>query len=592
MIIKLHEYYKVFLSILFGIIVFFFWDLSYPAFLSYQEQFQLFLFDYSYWAERIATPGGFADYIGEFLTQFNYHTWMGAMILSVVFISIQRITWLISKKNGAQDMFYLLSFAPVIFLWGYMSDESVLMSFPVALFIALLTAYIYMSLEVRTIKIGFLIIASPVLYWLTGSTHFIFAGIIIIYELRTLIHREKNNKGTISYIILLLLLLYCIAIPVFAYHIVHYPLNRLYAGINYYRIPDIPKLQYIVECIFILSPLIISLCSKIRLKRYICLSSQLLILALVGYYYVYKEFDPNTEDMMEYDYYARNGEWDKIITKAEKKSPQNPFGVTSLNLALGMTDQIGDRMFEFFQNGTQGLLSNVNKDFISPFPVSEAYYRLGMINAAQRTSFEIMEAIPNYRKSARIFKRLAETNIINGEYDVAAKYLRALQKTLFYKAWADNAMTYLYNDKKVNSHPEWGRLRKLTYTEDFLFSDREMDMMLGLLFKHNHSNKMAFEYLMAYELLNRDLNKFYKYYPIGKNADFDHIPKSYQEALLFIWTQNHKDFNGIPWSIDGNVATNIIDFATTYRNGGTNNPLLNNFANTYWYYLLVENPQK
>ena len=31
-------------------------------------------------------------------------------------------------------------------------------------------------------------------------------------------------------------------------------------------------------------------------------------------------------------------------------------------------------------------------------------------------------------------------------------------------------MTYLYNEEKINAHKEWGWLRQIRYTEDFLFS--------------------------------------------------------------------------------------------------------------------------
>ena len=54
-------------------------------------------------------------------------------------------------------------------------------------------------------------------------------------------------------------------------------------------------------------------------------------------------------------------------------------------------------------------------------------------------------------------------------------------------------MSYLNNDEKIEKHPEWGWLRKARYTEDFLFSDTEMDVMLGLLLQHNKSNRMAFD---------------------------------------------------------------------------------------------------
>ncbi len=66
---------------------------------------------------------------------------------------------------------------------------------------------------------------------------------------------------------------------------------------------------------------------------------------------------------------------------------------------FGKDGQMGDRMFEFYQNGTEGLLPEFQRDFTSPLPTSEAYYHLGMVNTAQRFTFEAMEAIPNFNKS-------------------------------------------------------------------------------------------------------------------------------------------------------------------------------------------------
>ena len=143
----------------------------------------------------------------------------------------------------------------------------------------------------------------------------------------------------------------------------------------------------------------------------------------------------------------------RIIQKAEKKHPESPFSMTCLNLALAKQGDLGDRMFEFSQQGTGGLLPAFVRDFTSPLPTAEAYYHMGMVNTTQRYYFEAMEAIPNYQKSARCIKRLAETNIVNGDYKVAEKYLLLLQKTHLYEEWAENAMTYLGNEEKINVHP-------------------------------------------------------------------------------------------------------------------------------------------
>jgi hypothetical protein len=368
-----------------------------------------------------------------------------------------------------------------------------------------------------------------------------------------------------------------------------YPVYRLINGLNYYRFPEIIPLMGIgIAILLVTLPFITAAIPVMKKKRLLYGMFQVLVLVVGGYYFVQTGCDMDKEEIMDYDRMVRDKQWQEIIRKAEKKSPTSPFSVTCLNLALGKTGQLGDRMFEFYQNGTEGLLPEFQRDFTSPLFANEVYYHLGMVNTSQRFTFEAMEAIPNFRKSARCFKRLAETNLINGQYEVAAKYLHALRETLFYKEWAEAAMEYLYNEEKINTHQEWGWLRQIRYTEDFLFSDREMDAMLGLLYQHNHQNRMAFEYLLAYAMQQRDLERFMIYYPLGKYAGYDHIPRGYQEVLVYVWTQTHKNFQGIPWSISPQVAKDITDFARIYTSQqGVQQILQARYGNTYWYYLLL-----
>lgn len=274
---------------------------------------------------------------------------------------------------------------------------------------------------------------------------------------------------------------------------------------------------------------------------------------------------------------------------AKRHQPSTPMGVACVNLALAQAGQLGDRMFEFYQNGGEGLFPAFQRDMTSPLPTAEAFYRLGMINDAQRYFFEAQEAIPNFQKSGRCMTRLAQTNLINGDYAVAEKYLRLLGKTIFYRAWANKTMSLLYDEKAINADPEYGKLRRYRQKgDDYLFSDREMDQMLGLLFVTDYHNKMAFEYLMAYELLQRDLTRFNEYYPLGKYADYNHIPKSYQEALVYMWTQAHPSFEGMPWSISPEVCQLMVEFAKRYT-ANPSDPALSAGAlgQTFWSYLLV-----
>lgn len=579
------KYWKLILSVLFGMTLFFFWDVLYPCYLSYQEQFQLFLFDSSYFMERVIVPGGLADYIAEFFTQFYYIAFVGACIIAVILVLIQRISWIIAKHEGASDEYYATSFIPALLLWIYMGDENVLLSFILACLASLVTCWGYVKLkQSRIYSLIYLILVIPSFYWLFGSTVLIFVAFAII----NIIKNEQSKLSAVGYSVCTIV--YMFAWMLFVSTFVQYPIFRIIGGINYYRFPaTIPDMQIVTMIVLIIFPLIVSfLPHSIKYKTSNAIIS-IVAITVFGFWGLRSGFDTLKYELIDYDYLVRYEQWDKIIEKAEKHQPSTPMGVACVNLALAEKGLIGDRMFEFYQNGAEGLLPPFQRDFTSPLSTSEAFYRLGMVNTAQRFMFEAQEAIPNFRKSGRCTKRLAETNLINGQYAVASKYLRMLQKSLFYRGWANNMMTYIHNEKKINLDPVYGKLRRYRYVKDFLYSDTEMDQMLGLLFAHNLKNKMAFEYLMGCELLNRDLQKFLQFYPLGKYADFDHIPRSYQEALVYIWTQSHKDFNGMPWGISNDVANDVTDFARAYISNPSDSSLTQgHFGQTYWSYYLLK----
>lgn len=297
-----------------------------------------------------------------------------------------------------------------------------------------------------------------------------------------------------------------------------------------------------------------------------------------------------TYELIDYDFLVRTEQWDKIIEKAEKKPATTPLSVSCVNLALSQKGMLADRLFEFYQNGGEGLFPTFTRDMISPVSTAEIFFRLGMVNDAERYMFEAQEAIPNYRKSARLTRRIIECEIINGNYKVAAKLLRRLQKTLFYRNWANQTMALLGNEKAINRHPVYGKLRKYREKkQDFLFSDREMDQMLGLLFLNDNHNKMAYEYLMCYELLQRDMGKFMQYYPLGRFVGYDHIPRTFQEILIGNWMKTHSDPRTIPYSVDAQNVNNTLNFIQLYMQNPKDPQLSQQpYVSNAWYYVMVQ----
>ena len=577
-----------FLSLLFALAVAVFWAVPYVCALSFQEQYQLFLFTTDYFVERISVPGGMADYIAEFVTQFNYAYVVGAVLLGTVFFMMRELTVAIFKRVGADEVWRSITFVPAFVLWAYMGNENVMLSFGVSLVAALTFMLFYLKMGGEGLPtVIFTAIGLPAFYWLFGASVWCMVLFAVLFSVGK--RRGVWIAGAMAIYTFIIIYVCSLWLP--------YPKYQLFCGVNYFRYPvEIPIMQFVVMAAFAVIPAIgIWLPTRVGRPK-IVMSALLFVIVLVGAVGVRVSFDRLKYDQIEYDYLVRTNQWNKIIRKAEAHQPTTPLGVSCVNLALAMNGQLGDRMFEFFQNGAEGLFPTFTRDMTSPLPTSEVFYRQGMINESERYAFEAQEAIPNRRRSGRIMRRLAQCNIVNGNYAVAAKYLRMLQKSLFYAKWADQQMRFIGNDKAVNRDAEYGRLRDLRIKKtDYLFSDREMDQMLGLLLVDNrkYNNRMAYDYLIAYELLQRDLTKFMKYYPLGKYLKFDHIPNSTQQILIGLWIQRHGSLDGLPYSVDLQNVQSTRAFLSVYmtnkQSAELNSPPL---STNVWRYVLLGSPGK
>ena len=456
-------------TILFGVAVILFFGLAYPHHLHYQEQYQLFLFDWNYVWEIVRLPGGVADLLGRFCTQFFLFAWVGALIIGILLTLVQFLTHRLSNSplgrrtlatNGTQEWLYGLSFVPSFLLWLFLLDENALLGGVWAVLLTQIALWVLLKLPDGWLRRILLIVAFAILYWIA------------------------------------------------------------FGGSHYYRNPTVfPTLLYAAWISAIIIPLMMWFVVRGKksendqqqnnsLTSYLLpLTSYILVFVVMGTL-VWKNANFKAEKVMQYDFMARHQQWNRILETVNAEKPNNQIGVTVQNLALAMRGLLVDHLFDYNQNGISGLLPDVKEDATSPMPTAEAFYQLGMIYVAQRTVFEAQEAILDFQKSARCYKRLAQTNLIIGSYEVARKYLSALQKTLFYREWANETLPLLGNEEAISKHPEYGRLRQYAYGEDFYFSDHTTPEMLESLFFSNTDNRLAFEYLRAYYILTGDRDSY------------------------------------------------------------------------------------
>ena len=236
----------------------------------------------------------------------------------------------------------------------------------------------------------------PVGYWLLGPA----IGLLAIYSLHWLGSDMPKLKVSVSAIALIVLLGLCIWASSW---LSPYPLRQLARGVDYY----------------------------------------------------WEGNKAGTYEEMEYDMLIRQQNWTAIAGKYDSKSSESLAVRNSAQLAF----------YNLQRNSKVDLLERMTlsgqtlKSISSAFLMSEVGLQIGMINVSQRSAFEAMEAIPNHNKSARALRRLVETNIVTRNYEVALKYIAILEKTTFYRSWAQRMRPLAEHPDRIKTHLIYQRLQ-------------------------------------------------------------------------------------------------------------------------------------
>jgi hypothetical protein len=596
---KLLKYTEYIFTGLFFAGLFIFFTFFYNNHLHFQEATQLFLLTGDYFIAKMALPGGFSGWLGEFMTQFYIISLFGPIIITMLLFGLQRAAFHIFSSINKNSSFFPLSFLLPLNAALIICDEFYPLSAVIGFFISLLAAWLYISIRQsnRRFIVGLLLI--PLTYCLAGGSFLSLLGMIILYELLSASRARKNFKGSkpediqsFRMVKMWQLLIYVIisaGIPLLERQfLIQEPAGLAYFSEFYYDLRiQMPKA---IPLLFALPSLLMILIFFLpsREKTYkaaLFIQVALFIPAVIFGFKLWANF--GAESIMKYDYLVRMNQWKDVIKYAEKKPPRNNLSLSMLNLSLAKTGTMGDWMFTFEQNGVGGLFLPFAKEYVAPMMGSEIFYQLGLINASQEYSFESMETTPALNKTVRSVKRLAETNLINGHYEVARKYLKLLDKTIFYRKWAKKTEKYLYNEDLINKDPDWGEKRKMMIKQDFFFKVEIMEGVLNMLLKENPKNNIAYQYLMAFYLINKDLGHFMSRVPMMNDLGYKKIPVGYQEAIMYIiglTTEN--PMGNIPYQISNDTKLRMQAYASIYTSRKDAQEILREkYSGTYWYYL-------
>lgn len=550
----------------------------------YQENLSLFIFSGEYLHQFALKPGGLLEYAGNFLTQGYFNNTYGSFVLAL-FITILAIIFLKINKRLSPDRPNSLFIAvlPSCFLILMQTNFNWLMLNYLG---SLMAAFFFLfSVSSNKKSRSFLTITLfPLFFYFAGGYAWVYLGMFILYC-------TVNRKFIYS---IYLLIIATISLVIFKEVLFLQPYSQLLR----YPLPlkeyiDSPVYLYLLFGFMVFYPILLKAFHLIKIKNEyentLSTYSVLLIFSLTIFVQS-RLYNPKTMDFFKLEKLFTEQDWNGVIKFQETTQSSNLVAQYYYNIALSEKDILCDRMFFSRQDfGTKTIMipwdagTNIRQIFRGVY----FFYTIGLINEAHRWAFESM-VVQGYVPEN--IKLLIKTDLINGHYKMAEKYINILKKTLHYRSWAKKYETMLYHPELIQSDPELGEKIKLQPKTDFPIRIKNPQANVMLLFQANPENKKAFEYKLAWFMLEKNVGGIVNEINKMKGMGYTRIPKHIEEAVLFSDANIGPlpDLGGLKISPETESRFSQYETSLMYidRNKSLgSSEIQKSLRNTFWYYL-------
>jgi hypothetical protein len=555
-------------------------------------------------------PGKAVELLSAILAHYYYYSWAGALIITLIawLLSVGTDKFLTSMDGGR---YWPLRFVPAVILlmqygryYHYLTDS-------LSLLLGLMLLYLFIRIPLRRAvpRFALFLVFSVVMY--TAAVH-AYPVFVILCAIFDFFNRRKKTLG-LSYLLLALL------VPLLA-NVLFFDLSL--SGAYGRMLPSDPSADaggIILKYALLLYLPLVGLCSVLgippaprresgrgwmllqhyrqsRLKW--PLETLVLLIVAVGAFLL--TYDRFAKMHLRINYFARKKMWNELLREARllPAKDYSVFACHDVNRALYHTGQLADYMFSYPQHPS-GLISATER-----YSELDTLYELGHINRAEDAAYGGL-ALSDYYPNG--LQKLALINILKGQTDAARTFLHALSKDFLYKDWAERYLGRLETDPLLSFDEHIQDMRSLMLSEDNLRRKITAtgDLYLILLGR-NKLNRMAFEYLMAWYLLNGRLEDFIQNLDRLDDFGYTDVPRHYAEAILLYTgiTGQIVDLHGR--KINMQTVSRFADFMqrtqsykyqlqSTFK-GATNDSgdfdnlsdsyNLRDFEGTYYYYYL------
>ena len=563
-----------------------------------------FMFGRQFLCEFLDHPGGVLRYAGRFLAQFYHYTWTGALVVSAAiacfWVVFQRVLRkLRSTTNG------LHALLPCALLLALHTSSAHLIHDTLGLVVSCGAFLGYLSFRGRTSRRAYALLVTPVLYVLLGG----YAWFVVVW-----VAAGERSRSELPFKIV-----YCvfsIALPLTAYRWV-FPVS-LRSALTYpitFAQPSASGLahdalahlsDWVLIAVLFASLLLLPFWDRLRSaalaqphrdrRRRSGVGIGLTILAVLLLAFRY---DPALNTFVACRQLYTQGNWDALLARTKNDTSRNVLLQFMTNFALCRKEELLDEMFAYPQGGgTRGLVLNfADKSVPSPAEDdtsramynSDLYYEMGHVNAAFRHAYSYLSL---RGRTYDTIRRMAQCNLVNGNLDLATKYLNILERTLFHADLARRNKAIMADPSALEREVA-GRRKRLPRVERPMFATPVVPIIT--LLETQPGNRMAFDYLMAWCLLAKRVDDICTDPKLYKAAGYASLPTQCQEALLLLARRTGQSIEVGAFAYDPATSAREERFSldlSRYRGRQDEQKQLKAlYGNTYmFYYFLVGMP--
>jgi hypothetical protein len=577
---------KHYASILYYLFPFIFMTFFFRAFADhiffFQEKSILFQVSSGYFFENLHQPGKLLIYLGEFLTTFYFYTLAGSVLVAGITCLIMIELSAIMKFFSGNHIFSisLLAGAALFLLqtnYQYLLFNS----------LGLLLQITFFYVTIRFLKGWLPIIIAPVWFFMNGGFSWVYFLMITFYFVA---NRWKSDKLKVLVLWLLCLAMIYVSKEFLFFQPVEtlalFPFSSENTGSQ-------NMLFLSVAAMIALVPLIARI--KIRIPfRYRMpeyggkITGAIFLVSALAFIAVFYS-DKKTNHYFQVEKLFFDGKMDEVIAYNEKNPSVNILTNYLNNIALCEKGMLNDRLFHFRQS-PDGQTLFLKWEIKGEILRLGGYfnYTTGMINEAQRWAYEYMVM---KGPTPEGLKMLIKTELINGNDQVASKYISLLKMSMFYRGEAKRYERMLYNDVALNADPELGaQRRKRTKTDFFTITDNPV-LNIERVLLNDSLNRNAFDYKIAWLLLNKDYMKIVQELPGFVSLNYQSIPVHVQEAAIaYLMTRKQNPLPDIgSFVVSRETEGRFRNFLTTFQQynndpGKAEPALRKQFGDTFWYY--------